>query len=528
MVEPESKDRWLWAGLWGETREVAPVETPGPPASAVEDPAVSYWVRGRSAFDAGLYQEALESYEKVLALRPNHRPSSFNAASCLERLDRHPEAEAAYRKALDGLPAPAEANLCLGQSLLRAGKDSEAVLAFGQCLDQKPGWGPAILGKAIALHRLGRVDDALVCYEAIPSSDDNYTRVLANLIAIAAARNDTAKLREYGEELLKLRRQSPSALAALIQAEMAAGDYKAATQHGLRLINCSPDSYEAWVNLGLCYQKTNRPEQAAQAYTEAIKIQPEATPAHSNMGVILQDHGDISGARREFERVLEIEPDNVFSLCNLAIMREKDGQVDGAEKIYLHLIRERKIVFNAAFRLGLLLLERKNHIGSAEAFELCVRERGGDIAARINLSLARWRSGARESAAATLQQVLARDPDSVAGLGLSATLSIEAADWRAASQVETQLAKLGEDTSLLAFNIGVLQQRQGLYQEAADSFRRASYQRPGFAEALVNAGHALKESGQPGEAITAWKAALEAKPELAENYFKTRTASTAV
>lgn len=383
------------------------------------------------------------------------------------------------------------------------------------------------LSQAVALHRLGQLDEAMALYEALPSEDDGRADALPNMIAIAAARNDTVKLREYAHALLNLRRQSPSALAALMQAEMTAGDYKAAIQHGLRLVKHIPGSYAGWFNLGLCYQKTNHLEQAAQAYTEAIKIQPDSAPAHANMGAILHEHGDLSGARREYERALEIQPDNVGARWKRAIIQEKDGQLDQAEKVYSRLIRERSNVFGAAFRQGLIRLERKDYIAAAEAFELCLRERSDDPAAQINLSLAHWQYGDRKSAQTTLRQTLAKNPDSLPALGLCATLSIEGDDWEKASEIEIKLLELGEDTSSLAYNIGVLQQRQGLHPQAAGAFKRASDQRPGFVEALVNAGHSLKASGQADEAVAAWKAALEARPELADSYFKQRTASTA-
>ena len=51
-------------------------------------------------------------------------------------------------------------------------------------------------------------------------------------------------------------------------------------------------------------------------------------------------------------------------------------------------------------------------------------------------------------------------------------------------------------------------------------YREAISQRPNFAEALLNLGHALKSQGQADEARTCWKQALDVKPELAQGYFE--------
>jgi tetratricopeptide (TPR) repeat protein len=60
----------------------------------------------------------------------------------------------------------------------------------------------------------------------------------------------------------------------------------------------------------------------------------------------------------------------------------------------------------------------------------------------------------------------------------------------------------------------------GKPQEAADCYRAAAQDRPGFSDALLNLGHALKDSGQEEEARQAWSKAVEADPELAGKYFQ--------
>ncbi len=379
--------------------------------------------------------------------------------------------------------------------------------------------------EAAALHRLGRWEEALALYTRIPESAESYADALVNMIAIAAARNDLSKLRDYGEELLRLRRQSRPALQALMQSAMATGDYRAAAQHGTRLVKHAADSHQAWFNLGLCYHKTSHSEQAAQAYTEAIKVRPDGIRAHANLGVLLQAHGDISGARREFEQVLEIEPDNLSTLWNLALIHEREGQVAKAEQIYLRLIREEHQVYTVAFRLGRLRLNRKNYMGAAEAFERCLLERTGDAAAEINLTLAKRRSADLDHPGDTagdkaLSELQGKHSDSLESLVLRATFAVERSDWKTASDLERKLSEMGENTATLVYDIGVLQQRENLLPEAIHSYAEASKQRPKFAQALINRGHALMQSGQPDQARAAWKEALVAKPEIAVDYFK--------
>lgn len=567
-VDPTDVDRWLWvtgndaiqactpelleavSAPEPEAASVPPqLATAAPPAAvperaetalptneaapkaestndAQEELAASHWARGRQHYESALYAEALDSFTNLLAIRPAHRAASFNVAVCLERLGRYAEAEPAYRHALDLDPTQPDLNRFLGWCLIRLDKDKEAGEAFDKCLSNQSSSREARFGKAVVCQRLGRFDDAFTLYSSIPADDVCHVETLSNMLAIAAARKDYSKQRELGEELLKLRRQSRPALEALMQAEMAAGDYKAAAQRGIRLVKRAVDSYEAWFNLGLCYQNTNRAEQAAQAYTEAIKIRPDGTQALCNLGVLLRAHGDQSGARREFEKVLELDPGDVCALWNLAIVYEKENQAAKAEKIYLGLLREHYQVYAVAFRLGRLRMQRKNYIGAADAFERCLLEKNGDPAAEINLALAQSRAYDPASASPPPSALLSKHADSQEALGLRAQISIDENDWRTASEVELRLRQLGENTAVLAYNIGVLQQRENLMPEAILSYQQASEQRPGFAEALVNCGNASLQAGQTSQARAAWQAALVANPDLAGYYFKGATAAT--
>lgn len=348
-----------------------------------------------------------------------------------------------------------------------------------------------------------------------------------NLIAMAAGQDDASKLLEYAEALLECEPNSGLALQALVQAKLGAGDYKGAIQHGMRLVKRMPQSYQAWFNLGLSFQKTNNPEKAAQAYSEAIKLEPRAVPARSNIGVVLLEHGDVSGARQEFERALEIEPENAIALWNMALVQEKEGQAGQAEQLYTRLIESGSHTAGASFRLGLLRIARKEYAGAAEAFERCRAEPGMETASAINLGLVHWKAGDCAEATSVLDAVLQRDPDSVRALEFRAVLALESGDWKRAEELEHRLAGLGENTSVLAYNIGVLQQAEDLPEEASASFARACDGQPEMIAALINGGHALKASGKHAQSARAWKAALAVRPELAADYFKTGAASPA-
>jgi tetratricopeptide (TPR) repeat protein len=305
----------------------------------------------------------------------------------------------------------------------------------------------------------------------------------------------------------------------LVAAAIARGDFKTAAQQGAQLVKIAPDSFEAWFNLGIAYQKTNRLEQAGQAYSEAIKIRPDSGLPYANLGATLQERGDVPAARKAYERALQLAPGHTGALWNLANVFERLGNNEEAEKAMEKLLENEPEREDAWFRLGYYRLLRGDYAGSIEPFRTCVSKRSDWLDALINLGLAQWRTGQLEAAKATLVQAVARHPKSTDALRTLAAVIIDMGDYILALDIDKQLGELGQTMPELSYNIGILLQRSNLHEEAARSYRRATDEKPAFAEALLNLGHALKALGQDQEARTCWRKAVEAKPELATQYF---------
>lgn len=169
------------------------------------------------------------------------------------------------------------------------------------------------------------------------------------------------------------------------------------------------------------------------------------------------------------------------------------------------------------FQAGYRRFRNGDFAGAVQAFATCLEEQPDWGEAAFNLSLAHWRCGNREMAASMLESAAVQTAPM---LRLRAILAIEDGDWRAAQELEAQLPVASENGSEIAYNIGVLQQRAGLQRQALSTYKHALEQNPTFAEALLNLGYAFKAVGEDENAQSAWRLAVEAKPELAAGYFK--------
>ena len=165
-------------------------------------------------------------------------------------------------------------------------------------------------------------------------------------------------------------------------------------------------------------------------------------------------------------------------------------------------------------------MQRANYAGAAQAFETCLKKRAQWAEAQMNLALSYWKMGERDLAQLVYEQVLNADPknmDAVRGL---AALALERSDFDQALEYHGRLIDLGERSSEVLYNAGLLLQKAGQMEDAARLYREAAEENPDFAEAMLNLGHVLKALGQEEEARTCWSKALEAKPELAQGSFE--------
>jgi tetratricopeptide (TPR) repeat protein len=153
----------------------------------------------------GRKSEAVDAYQKAVALSPQDAGAHSNLGNTLKVLGRLDEALASYNQAIALKPGFVEAHNNLGNTLKVLGRLDEALASYNQAIALKPGFVEAHNNLGNALKALGRLDEALASYnQAIALKPDfaeahnnlgNTLKVLGRLDEALASYNQAIALK---------------------------------------------------------------------------------------------------------------------------------------------------------------------------------------------------------------------------------------------------------------------------------------------------------------------------------------------
>ena len=335
-------------------------------------------------------------------------------------------------------------------------------------------------------------------------------------MAIGLESGDLKLVREFAERLAKVKPQARVALEGVAAISIADVKWDAAARSLHELAKIASGEWEVWYNLGVACQKTGRRDDAIRAFTESAKLEPKSADVYAALGVVLQQKGDSAGARTAYEKGLQIAPGHQPCLWNMALLAEARSDWEEEAILLSEAVGKQKDWSDAWFRLGYAQLRAKEFKGSIEAFEKCLQLKPSWPEANANLAASLLGAGYKEAALEPLERAAAGQESNTDLLRALTALSIELRQPQKAVEYGAKLEKLGDKNAELAYSLGWLMHDSLRYDEAAKAYRRALELKPGFPEAELNLGHALKSLGREEEARSCFDRALAAKPSLAQ------------
>jgi serine/threonine protein kinase len=203
------------------------------------------------------YEEAISSYDKAIAIKPDFHEALYRQGVALRQLHRYTEAIAAYDKAIAIKPDNHQAWNNRGIALDELQRYIEAISSYNKAIAIKPDYYITWNNRGIALRQLQKCEEAIASYDRAIIIKPDYHEAWNNRgLALS-------NLQKYQEAIVSYD----------------------------RAITIKPDYHEAWNNRGLALSNLQKYEESLKSYEKAINIRPDFKIAINNRNDLLKQLG---------------------------------------------------------------------------------------------------------------------------------------------------------------------------------------------------------------------------------------------
>ena len=406
---------------------------------AGKDPSVAYY-RGMTAYAAGDFAVAEDSFRQVLSFAPNHPQSQLYMGYLLYRKGSLEQAEnflSVYHQLVPSFePAqkvlasiqlkrlkPAEALQTLGE--LGADSDAEllglrasALFAMGkaeaglqslQAAAQRSPQDQSIkTALAFATARIGKVDDAIAMLAPDAPLDKQLTQKDTMLLYLYMTRKEWDKVIEVGEKMRSDKGDDPALLNALASA------------------------YMGKENLA----------KAVELLKLAVAASPKTPTLLSNLALLLMRQGDIASGRQYIQQLLKIDSTDGANLTLAGAAADAGGDTAAAIEYYEKARAGNPKATAARLSLSSLYARMQNYDKTVELANEVLALLPGHLGATLDLGHGLRGQSKLAMAEKVARSALAIAPDSPKAQFLLGTIFLEGHQFSQA-EVELNRARAG-------------------------------------------------------------------------------------
>ncbi|WP_019500338.1 tetratricopeptide repeat protein [Pseudanabaena sp. PCC 6802] len=341
----------------------------------------------------GKLNEAVASYQRAIALNPQHANAYFNLGVTFRKLSQLEAAVQSYRRGLAIDRDSALAHYGLGNVLRELGQLDAAIAAYEQAVNLEPQKVEFLFMLASSLAQQGNFEKAIQTYNIVlqlrPDDPNAYFdlgcifRDLGNLEASATS---------Y-QRVLELDSHDAQASFNLGNVLTQQGEYERAVTAYQGAIALDPKYAKAHEGLGLAYMKLRQHERAITTYRTALRLNAHQAEVWCNLGDALAQKGEYEEAIKCLQTSIELKPEFAGAYCNLANTSFLTGNLKKALE-YCH----KALALNPEFpeahnNLGLILYVQNQVENAIACYDKAIAINPNHVNARWNKALALLKLG---------------------------------------------------------------------------------------------------------------------------------------
>ncbi|MCG3131148.1 MAG: hypothetical protein FLDDKLPJ_01924 [Phycisphaerae bacterium] len=302
---------WAAAALTGLLRSRSSAKSPGIPrfrragaAALIGAGAILMAVSWRTAAH---YVDMVAKTRRIVAVHPDSPWVHEKLAWALYNAGQYPEAIEAGRTEFERFRevSGAEALTIIGLSQAALGDRAAAIATLRDAVSQRRGALATYYLAATLADAPGNEDEAarlfLDSLEALPNFNPGLSRAAAFFLRIGRWED----ARAFYEKVLVNNPFDLNATFELSRLDLNAGDPLAAARRLEAAMTWAPDFVQGRTNLGVCFERLGRVEDAIRQYETAIAADPRAVEALLNLARLNEEGGRLDDAEALLGRAVE-------------------------------------------------------------------------------------------------------------------------------------------------------------------------------------------------------------------------------
>ena len=249
-------------------------------------------IYGVSLARLGRYTEAIEYYDRAIAVEPNFAEVYNNKGNALREVGEVKEAVKIIQRAIKLNPTYVEAYYNLGLVYQKSGDNERAIKNYTKSIALKPTYIDAHFNLARAYQEIGEVEKILKHYLEVVHLNPEHVGAHINLGIEYKKQEKNSLAIKHLSQATKLAPNYGDAYYNLANAQLQKGDTVSAQENYLKAVDMDPNHAQAWNNLGVLYQNIGNREQAIICYETVIRLREDKATAHRNLSTLIKYEKD--------------------------------------------------------------------------------------------------------------------------------------------------------------------------------------------------------------------------------------------
>ncbi|MBI9075438.1 MAG: tetratricopeptide repeat protein [Desulfatibacillum sp.] len=314
---------------------------------------------GIEYMNQGLYQRAMEEFQRTLEIQPDYLKARFNLASVLKKMEKPENALAELEKGLLFPGGKASTHCKIGALLMDMDLYQEALQHFTMARDLAPNDSNVYNNLGLLSLRLDEQEEAMGFFRMALQIDPRNYYAHNNLGSLLAGADRDQEALAHVQIALELAPRSVDALNNMAALMFKMGNVKQGAQQMQRILDLEPENAEVRKALAMLMLRTGNSLGAREQLTALCFITPDDFQAQYTLATVLIGLGRLEESYGHLAKALEIQPNHAATHNKMATVLYNLGYPEDAIKHLEIAMKADPAYENARLNLELLKSRQK-------------------------------------------------------------------------------------------------------------------------------------------------------------------------